>query len=249
MSTPVIELRDASRTYRTGSIAVQALRGVSLRLDDGEMVAIMGPSGSGKSTMMNTLGLLDRPTGGAYLLDGVDVARLHDGELARLRNEKIGFVFQSFNLLARTSAVRNVELPLLYRGARARRDAAMTALERVGLGKRAGHVPSQLSGGEQQRVAVARALVTHPRLLLADEPTGNLDTRTSMEVMALLQELNTQEGVLVVVVTHEQDIAACCSRVVTMRDGRVESDEPVRERLWAAQALAAMPAEGAGVQA
>jgi putative ABC transport system ATP-binding protein len=249
VSTPVIELRDAARTYRTGSIAVQALRGVSLRLDDGEMVAIMGPSGSGKSTMMNTLGLLDRPTGGTYLLDGGDVARLRDGELARLRNEKIGFVFQSFNLLARTSAVRNVELPLLYRGARARRFAAMTALERVGLGKRAGHVPSQLSGGEQQRVAVARALVTQPRLLLADEPTGNLDTRTSMEVMALLQELNTQEGVLVVVVTHEHDIAACCSRVVTMRDGRVESDEPVRERLWAAQALAAMPAEGAGVQA
>jgi putative ABC transport system ATP-binding protein len=226
MSEPLLLLENVRRVYHMGDVEVQALRGVSLRIDRGEFVAIMGSSGSGKSTLMNTIGCLDRPTSGRYLLDGHDVARLNRDELAYIRNQTLGFVFQSFNLLARTSAVENVELPLIYAGVsgREREERAVRALERVGLGERLDHHPSQLSGGQQQRVAIARAIVTNPKLILADEPTGNLDSRTSIEVMALFQELG-RSGITVVLVTHESDIAAYAARVVTMRDGRVLSDE------------------------
>ncbi|HEX2568756.1 MAG TPA: ABC transporter ATP-binding protein [Polyangia bacterium] len=226
MSEPLLLLENVRRVYRMGDVEVQALRSVSLRIDRGEFVAIMGSSGSGKSTLMNVIGCLDRPTSGRYLLDGHDVARLNRDDLAYIRNQTLGFVFQSFNLLARTSAVENVELPLIYAGVsgREREDRAVRALERVGLGERLDHHPSQLSGGQQQRVAIARAIVTSPKLILADEPTGNLDSRTSIEVMALFQELG-RSGITVVLVTHEPDIAAYAARVVTMRDGRVLSDE------------------------
>jgi putative ABC transport system ATP-binding protein len=226
-SAPVIQLRDLVKTYKTGEVEVKAVRGVTLNIQRGDFVAVMGASGSGKSTLMNTLGCLDQPTSGDYRLDGVGVAGLDRKQRAKLRNRKLGFVFQSFNLLARTSALENVELPMLYAlpivSRRERRQRAMEALERVGLGDRLGHHPSQLSGGQQQRIAIARALVNRPELVLADEPTGNLDTRTSIEIMGLFQELNAT-GITLVMVTHELDIAAYCKRIVVMRDGLVISD-------------------------
>ena len=237
---PVIEARELLKVYQMGRNEVQALRAVSFVVQPGEMVAIIGASGSGKSTLMNILGCLDRPTSGTYLLDGVHVESLKKNELAAIRNQKIGFVFQGFNLLARTSALANVELPMLYDRTRrypSPRKLAREALARVGLGDRVDHDPSELSGGQQQRVAVARALVTSPSLLLADEPTGNLDTRTSMDVMALFQEINAG-GVTVVVVTHEPDIARCARRIIEMRDGRIVRDEPVEDRLTARPAAA-----------
>jgi putative ABC transport system ATP-binding protein len=223
--TPLIQLESITKVYRMGDVKVQALRGVSLEIDQRDFVAIMGSSGSGKSTLMNILGCLDRPTTGRYLLAGREVSRLSRDDLAEIRNRQIGFVFQSFNLLSRTSALENVELPLLYAGMRTRERVrlATEALQRVGLGQRLDHYPSQLSGGQQQRVAIARALVGSPKLVLADEPTGNLDSRTSIEVMALLQEL-ARTGITVVLVTHEPDIANYAARVIMMRDGRVASD-------------------------
>src|SRR5437879_5795563 len=236
----VIQLEDFSKMYHQGDVEVRAVRHVSLEIQPGEFVAIMGASGSGKSTMMNALGCLDRPTSGRYRLDGVDVGGLTRDELADLRNQKIGFVFQGFNLLARTSAFENVELPMLYSrpGVRGReqRERAEKALELVGLGERADHHPSQLSGGQQQRVAIARALVNQPKLLLADEPTGNLDTHTSIEIMGIFQDLN-RRGMTVVMVTHELDIARYAMRTVVMRDGRIVSDQPVTSRLNAVEAL------------
>ena len=240
----VIRIEALERVYDSGTNAVHALRGVDLTVTPGEMVAIMGASGSGKSTLMSILGCLDRPTGGRYWLDGVQVDGLSRNELADLRNKKLGFVFQGFNLLPRTSALENVELPLLYARGGATLDArklAMEALRRVGLGDRVDHEPSELSGGPQQRVAIARALVTQPALLLADEPTGNLDSRTSIEVMALFQELN-DAGTTLLIVTHEPDIAAYARRVVELRDGMVLRDEPVKVRRVAADDLAAAPA-------
>jgi putative ABC transport system ATP-binding protein len=221
----LIELRDVTKVYEAGDVQVRALGGVSLDVETGESIAIMGASGSGKSTLMNVLGCLDRPTSGSYRLAGEDVGALDRNRLAEIRNRTLGFVFQSFNLLARTSALENVELPLLYSGASAvdRRRRALGALDRVGLADRAHHHPSQLSGGQQQRVAIARALVGEPRIILADEPTGNLDSRTSLDVMSLLQALG-DSGITVVLVTHEPDIAAFASRVVEMRDGLVRSD-------------------------
>jgi len=232
VTEPVVEAVDVTRTYRLEDVEVTALDGVSLRIDPGEYLAVVGPSGSGKSTLMHLLGLLDRPTSGRLEVDGRTIAGMPDAELARLRNATIGFVFQSFQLLARTTAVDNVALPLVYRGLgrRDRRARAVAALEAVGLGHRLGHRPAQLSGGEQQRVAIARALVAAPRLLLADEPTGNLDSRTGAEVMALLEALNAHRGVAVVLVTHDHQVAARAHRQVRMRDGRVESDrtDPAR---------------------
>ncbi len=221
----LIVLQDVTRTYRMGDVEVHALRGVSLAVDAGDFVAIMGSSGSGKSTLMNLLGCLDTPSTGRYLLDGHDVSTLGRDQRAAVRNHTLGFVFQSFNLLARTSALENVELPLLYAGVgtRERHRRAAAALARVGLGDRSHHHPSQLSGGQQQRVAIARAIVGSPRVILADEPTGNLDSKTSLEVMALFQELG-RAGMTVVLVTHEPDIAAFASRVLVVRDGLVQSD-------------------------
>ena len=243
MNTPVIELRELVKTYQTGEVEVKAVRGVTLNIQRGEFVAIMGASGSGKSTLMNTLGCLDQPSGGTYRLDGVAVAGLDRRELAKLRNKKLGFVFQSFNLLSRTSAQDNVELPLFYTqplvSLRERRQRAVEALEKVGLGSRGGHHPSQLSGGQQQRVAIARALVNRPELVLADEPTGNLDTRTSIEIMGLFQELN-EAGITIVMVTHELDVAAYCKRIVVMRDGQVISDTLNGNRRTARQELATL---------
>ena len=228
----LIELREVTREYHMGDVEVRALRGVTLDIEAGEFVAIMGTSGSGKSTLMNTLGCLDRPTAGHYRLDGREVSTLGRDELAEIRNRTLGFVFQNFNLLARTSALENVELPLLYAGVPAaeRHARAAAALERVGLGKRLDHTPSQLSGGQQQRVAIARALVGEPRVILADEPTGNLDSATSVEVMALLQSLG-RAGITVILVTHELDIAEYAARNIVMKDGQVISDirrEPVQ---------------------
>ncbi|HUB07961.1 MAG TPA: ABC transporter ATP-binding protein [Myxococcales bacterium] len=222
----LLDLENVTKTYVLGDVEVQALRGVSLSIDAGEFTAIMGASGSGKSTLMNVIGCLDRPSSGRYLLAGQDVSQLAKNRLAEVRNRTLGFVFQSFNLLPRTSAVENVELPLLYAGTKGseRRKRALAALEQVGLGDRAYHHPNQLSGGQQQRVAIARALVAGPKVLLADEPTGNLDSKTSLEVMALLQGLG-RSGLTVVLVTHEPDIAAHARRVVTMKDGLVQSDQ------------------------
>jgi putative ABC transport system ATP-binding protein len=237
---PIIELDHVHKIYHTGEVDVHAVRDVSLRVEKGEFVALMGASGSGKSTMMNALGCLDRPTKGRYLLDGVDVSQLDRDELATIRNEKIGFVFQGFNLLSRTSALENVELPMMYvrKSIRSReqRERAMEALTIVGLAERADHHPNQLSGGQQQRVAIARALVNRPAMLLADEPTGNLDTQTSIEIMGVFQKLN-DTGITIVMVTHELDIASYTKRNVVMRDGRVVSDQPVTNRLYAAEEL------------
>jgi putative ABC transport system ATP-binding protein len=236
----IIQLDHIHKVYHTGEVDVHAVRDVSLQITKGEFVAIMGASGSGKSTMMNMLGCLDRPTEGRYLLDEVDVSGLDRDELATIRNQKIGFVFQGFNLLSRTSALENTELPLMYNrshlGSREVRRRASQALETVGLGQRADHHPNQLSGGQQQRVAIARALVNEPAMLLADEPTGNLDTQTSIEIMGVFQKLN-DEGITIVMVTHELDIASYTRRNVIMRDGRVVSDAAVANRLIATDEL------------
>jgi putative ABC transport system ATP-binding protein len=226
----VIELEDVRKTYWMGDVEVRALDGVSLSIAEGEFVAIMGPSGSGKSTMMNTLGCLDVPTEGTYKLDGVDVGTLDDNALAEIRNRKIGFIFQSFNLIPRTSAVRNVELPMVYAGVKHRRERALEALARVDLAQRAEHQPSELSGGQQQRVAVARAIVTDPLMILADEPTGNLDSHSTVEVMKLLTELN-RAGRTIVVITHEDEVAEFAQRVIRLRDGRIVADGPPAEVL------------------
>jgi putative ABC transport system ATP-binding protein len=221
----VITLEGVTKVYRTGEVEVAALKGISLHIPEGEFVAIMGPSGSGKSTLMNLIGCLDQPSSGRYILDGYDVSALSDDQLAWIRNRKIGFVFQSYNLIPRASAVHNVEMPLIYAGDNLqRRERAMAALESVGLLPRAGHLPNELSGGQQQRVAVARALVTDPAILLADEPTGNLDSESSREIMKLLRDLN-QQGRTIVLITHEPDIAAFAQRVVRLRDGVIVSDE------------------------
>jgi putative ABC transport system ATP-binding protein len=233
MANEVIRIEDLTRVYQMGEVEVRALDGISLKIDEGEFVAVMGPSGSGKSTFMNIVGCLDRPTAGRYFLDGHDVSELDRDERAEIRNQKIGFVFQSFNLLARTSALENVELPLIYsangHGAKDRVEKARHCLEIVGLGGREDHLPSQLSGGQQQRVAIARALINDPKMILADEPTGNLDTKTSEEVMAVFQALN-DEGKTVVLITHEQDISEYARRVVLFRDGKVVEDHPVEKR-------------------
>lgn len=235
---PVIQLETLHKYYESGEEPVHALRGVSLTIQRGEFVAIMGASGSGKSTLMNTLGCLDRPTSGRYLLDGVDVSTLNRDQLANLRNRKLGFVFQGFNLLSRTTALENVELPMLCGGRRVPgrqlRERAEQSLARVGLAARAGHFPNQLSGGQQQRVAIARALVNEPEVILADEPTGNLDTKTSVDIMEIFQGLN-DAGITIIVVTHELDIASYCKRTLVMRDGQLVRDEPVKTRLIAVQ--------------
>jgi putative ABC transport system ATP-binding protein len=227
---PVIEVRGIQKIYRMGDVEVHALRSVTLDIYHGEMVAIMGPSGSGKSTLMNIIGCLDVPTAGAYHLDGTDVSRLNDDQLAEIRNKKIGFVFQNFNLLSRTSALANVELPLVYAGlgGRERRSRAVEALNQVGLGNRLDHKPNELSGGQQQRVAIARALVNRPSLILADEPTGNLDTKTGVEIMELFKALNHETGVTIVFVTHDPETAQYCDRVIHVRDGLVEREEMLR---------------------
>ncbi len=242
----VIRFRDITKTYYIGDITVPALRGVSLEVKRGELVAIMGPSGSGKSTLMNIIGCLDQPTSGDYELDELQIGRLADDELAEIRNKKIGFVFQQFNLLARTSALEQVELPLVYAGTADRRERAQAALEAVGLGDRIHHKPTELSGGQQQRVAIARALVNGPALLLADEPTGALDTTTAGEIMAILQRLNREQHLTVILVTHEAEIAAYTKRIVHMRDGVISNDEVVtNQRLAQAPPVAATAAEAA----
>jgi putative ABC transport system ATP-binding protein len=228
---PTIELQDVVKVYRMGNIQVNALRGVSFSVTEGEFIAIMGASGSGKSTLMNIIGCLDLPSSGRYLLDGVDVRRLNDNQLAAIRNRKIGFVFQSFNLIPRSTAIHNVEMPLIYAGlSNQRRQRAMAALDAVGLADRAKHQPSELSGGQQQRVAIARALVTEPAILLADEPTGNLDSESSLEILRLLVELN-DDGRTIVLITHENDIAAFAKRVIRLKDGLVLDDHFQEQRV------------------
>ncbi len=242
---PIIEFVDIDKDYVTEAVVVRALRGVNLTIRSGEFVAIIGQSGSGKSTMMNIIGCLDRPTRGKYVLDGIDVGARSNDARAIVRNHLIGFVFQGFNLLPRTTALENVELPLVYRGVGAaeRRKRALASLGAVGLGARLHHTPNQLSGGQQQRVAIARALVTQPPVLLADEPTGNLDTRTSYEVLELLQRLNREQGITIVLVTHEHDIADCAGRVIEMRDGKVKRDRTNEKPTDAGRALAELPVQ------
>ncbi len=233
MDRPLISVRDLTKTYTLGDVDVRALRGVSIDVAAGEFLALTGPSGSGKSTFMHMLGCLDRPTSGTYLLNGRDVSGLTNRQLARVRNQEIGFVFQGFNLLARTSALENVELPLMYaRGVsgRQRRERAAAALDAVGLGDRRFHRPNQMSGGQQQRVAIARALVNDPPLLLADEPTGNLDSRTSVEIVEIFQRLNVERGLTILLVTHERDVAQYAARLVSFLDGRIRVDQPVADR-------------------
>jgi len=241
---PVIQLDHIHKIYKMGDIEVHALRGVSLAIREGEFVAVMGVSGSGKSTMMNIIGCLDQPTRGTYILDGHDVSKLSKDDRADIRNLKIGFVFQGFNLLSRTSAIENVELPMLYSGIATveRKRRAQEALEAVGLGGRENNHPNQLSGGQQQRVAIARALVNQPTIILADEPTGALDSRTSVEVMEIFQRLNRERGLTLLIVTHEHDIAEYAQRVVIFRDGKIRSDEPVLHRRNAAEELKTLPA-------
>jgi putative ABC transport system ATP-binding protein len=250
VTTPesLIAVRDLAKTYVVGEVEVPALRGVSLEVARGEFLALTGPSGSGKSTFMHLAGCLDRPTSGTYRLNGRDVSQLSKRELAAVRNREIGFVFQGFNLLSRTTALENVELPMLYGApvaAKERRRRATAALDAVGLGTRLDHHPNQLSGGQQQRVAIARALVNQPALLLADEPTGNLDSRTSIEVMGIFQRLNRERQITIVLVTHEPDIAEYATRVVAFRDGRIRSDEPVTRRRDAGEELRRFDAESA----
>ncbi len=227
----VIDARDITKIYQMGDVQVRALRGASLQVSRGELVAIMGPSGSGKSTLMNILGCLDQPTSGEYFLEGKEIDRLDDNQLAEIRGRRIGFVFQTFNLLPRTTALSNVELPLVYGGVggRQRRDRAMAALDAVGLGDRLHHRPNELSGGQQQRVAIARALINKPSIILADEPTGNLDSKSGAEIMAIFQRLNQEQGITIIFVTHEPEIAQHTRRIVRLSDGRIVEDRPVRE--------------------
>jgi putative ABC transport system ATP-binding protein len=243
---PLLRVRDLVKTYQVGDVAVRALRGVTLDIEKGEFVAVVGPSGSGKSTFMHILGCLDRPTSGEYRLEDRDVSRLNDDDLSTIRNGQIGFVFQGFNLLARTSAVENVELPLLYGATRVaageRRRRALAALETVGLADRAAHHPNQLSGGQQQRVAIARALLNNPSILFADEPTGNLDSRTSIEVMDIFQRLKDERGITIVLITHEQQVAEYGSRIIAFKDGQILSDRANERQRMAIGELALLPA-------
>ena len=245
MNNSIIEIKNLRKDYHVGEVTVHALRGVELKINEGEFVAIMGASGSGKSTMLNIIGCLDKPTSGDYLLDGINVNTMNNDALARFRNKKLGFVFQAYNLLARTTALENVELPLFYNPqirSRERKEAALRALEAVGLTDRMHHMPNQLSGGQQQRVAIARSLVNDPVLILADEPTGNLDTRTSFEIMELFQDLN-DKGRTIVYVTHETDIARFATRNITFRDGKIQRESIVSERLNAKEILKTLPVE------
>jgi putative ABC transport system ATP-binding protein len=245
MNNDIIEIKNLRKDYHIGEVTVHALRGVDLKITEGEFVAIMGASGSGKSTMLNILGCLDKPTSGEYFLDGINVATMEKDDIAKLRNSKLGFVFQAYNLLARTTALENVELPLFYNPkirSKDRKEAALIALEAVGLKDRMHHMPNQLSGGQQQRVAIARSLVNNPVLILADEPTGNLDTRTSFEIMELFQDLN-EKGRTIVYVTHEQDIAKFGTRNVLFRDGKINRENYVSDRLNAREILKTLPVE------
>jgi putative ABC transport system ATP-binding protein len=240
---PVIRIRGITKVYHLGETTVHALRGVDLDVHRGEFVAIMGPSGSGKSTLMNVVGCLDQPTGGTYELDGIETSKLSDDALAEVRNKRIGFVFQMFNLLPRVPAIEQVQLPLLYAGVKDKRKLAVEALTSVGLGDRLGHKPSEMSGGQQQRVAIARSLVTNPAIILADEPTGNLDTRSSEEIMALFQNLNRDRGITIVLVTHEPDVGQHAGRIIHIRDGRVNQDQRVENPVSATDILASLPVE------
>lgn len=245
MKNDIIVIKNLRKDYHVGEVTVHALRGVDLRIHEGEFVAIMGASGSGKSTMLNILGCLDKPTSGDYLLDGINVNSMNKDELAKLRNQKLGFVFQAYNLLSRTTALENVELPLFYNPkikSRERKESALKALQAVGLSDRMDHMPNQLSGGQQQRVAIARSLVNDPVLILADEPTGNLDTRTSFEIMEVFQDLN-EKGRTIVFVTHEADIARFATRTIMFRDGKISRESIVTDRLIAREILKTMPVE------